>query len=156
MISLKEYIKKALNESKNAKGDIVYKNVDITQIQYTIWQEPDKKVTKLKNNAAYQKIECQWRDKEENIYIDFLLGFKDGSWRLWCGKPGSSTYDDEPYCTLDTEDFNDAIVKSLPKIDEIIGKVKEDPENYIQFYKAPADIDTAGGGEDEGDDGGGL
>ena len=43
-------------------------------IKFTIWKAPDKKVRWLNDNEAYQKIEYKLEDKEEGLYIDFLLG----------------------------------------------------------------------------------
>ena len=45
----------------------------------TIWEEPDKKVKWIKDNNSFTKIEYKLEDREKNLYIDFLLGFKDGS-----------------------------------------------------------------------------
>jgi hypothetical protein len=64
-----------------------------------------------------------------------LLGFKDNSWRMWIGKIGSTSYDDDPYYDLETKKFAHAIVNALDKVEEFIAKVEEEPENYVQFYK---------------------
>lgn len=106
-----------------------------SDIKFTIWEKPDKKVTKLKDNESYQKIEYKIEDFDKDMYIDFLLGFQDNSWRLWIGKIGSCSYDDDPYCSLETDDFTKAIIKVLDIIIEFVGKVKKDPHNYIQYYK---------------------
>ena len=103
------------------------------KVKFTIWKSPDEKVKWLEDNEDYMKIEYKFEDKEKNIYIDFLLGFKDGSWRLWVGKIGSCAYDDDPYCDFKTEKFAEAIVKALDKVEEMLEDILEDPENYIQY-----------------------
>lgn len=103
-------------------------------IKFTIWEEPKKKVNWIKNNNQYQKIEYQYRDKEKHINIDFLLGFKDNSWRLWIGKIGAISYDDDPWCTFDTDNFSEGIVAALDKVEEFIDDVNENPDNWVQFY----------------------
>ena len=113
------------DESLNRRGDIMF----------TIWKEPDKKVNWLDNNQKYQKIEYKYENKDDQCFIDFLLGFKNESWRLWIGKIGSVNYDDDPYCDFETTNFAEAIVAALDKVEEFLDKVKEEPENYVQFYK---------------------
>ena len=73
MKTLKEYLLEEKDDitASTSRGDI----------KFTIWKAPDKKVTWLKDNESYQKIEYKLEDKEESLYIDFLLGFKDGSWK---------------------------------------------------------------------------
>lgn len=127
MKTLKEYL---LEE----KGDITA-STSRGDIKFTIWKAPDKKVRWLNDNESYLKIEYKLEDKEEGLFIDFLLGFKDGSWKLWIGKIGSCSYDDDPYCSFETKKFSEGIVAALDKVEEFIGKVKDDPESYIQFYK---------------------
>ncbi len=129
-------------------------------IQFTIWQRPEKKIKWLSNNDKYQKIEYKYEDVTNMIFIQFLLGYveEDKTWKMWVGKIGAASYDDDPYCKLDTEKFAEAILKACDKIEEFIEKVNTDPLNYIQFYKAnPADQGGGGdeGGDDGGDDGGG-
>jgi len=104
-------------------------------IKFTIWEEPKKKVNWLNNNEKYQKIEYQYRDKEKNIDIDFLLGFQDNSWKLWIGKIGAITYDDDPWCDFKTNKFSEGIVAALDKVEEFIDDVEENPDNWVQFYK---------------------
>ena len=94
MKTLKEYI---LEKSEDNK-----KSTERGNIKFTIWEEPDKKVKWINDNEKYQKIEYKHEDKDKNIFIDFLLGFKDNSWRLWIGKIGATQYDDDPYCDLET------------------------------------------------------
>lgn len=127
MKSLKDY----LLEEK----DDVTASAERGNIKFTIWKAPDKKVKWLNDNESYQKIEYKLEDKENNLYIDFLLGYQKDSWKLWIGKIGSCSYDDDPYCTFETEKFAEAIVKALDKVEEFVEKVKEEPDNYIQFYK---------------------
>lgn len=111
------------------------KTTERGNIKFTIWEAPDKKVKWLDDNKSYQKIEYKYEDNKKNIFIDFLLGFKDGSWKLWIGKIGSVGYDDDPYCSFKTDKFADAIVKALDKVQEFLDEVREDPINYVQFYK---------------------
>jgi len=127
MKTLKEYLLEEKDDitASTQRGDI----------KFTIWKAPDKKVKWLNDNESYQKIEYKLEDKENNLYIDFLLGYQEDSWKLWIGKIGSCSYDDDPYCTFETEKFAEAIVKALDKVEEFVDKVKEDPDNYIQFYK---------------------
>ena len=127
-------------------------------IQFTIWQRPEKKIKWLSNNDKYQKIEYKYEDVTNMIFIQFLLGYveEDKTWKMWVGKIGAASYDDDPYCKLDTEKFAEAILKACDKIEEFIEKVNTDPLNYIQFYKAnPADQGSSEGGDDNGDDAGG-
>lgn len=127
MKSLKEYLLEEKNDitASTTRGDI----------KFTIWKAPDKKVRWLEDNEAYQKIEYKLEDKEEGLYIDFLLGYQEDSWKLWIGKIGSCSYDDDPYCSFDTKKFSEGIVAALDKVEEFVQKVKDDKESYIQFYK---------------------
>lgn len=127
MKSLKDYILEEKNDitATTSRGDI----------KFTIWKAPDKKVKWLDDNESYLKIEYKLEDKKDGLYIDFLLGFQDDSWKLWIGKIGSCSYDDDPYCSFETKKFAEGIVAALDKVEEFVDKVKEDPENYIQFYK---------------------
>lgn len=126
---------------KNLRDYLLEEKGDITastsrgDIKFTIWKAPDKKVRWLNDNESYLKIEYKLEDKEEGLFIDFLLGFKDGSWKLWIGKIGSCSYDDDPYCSFETKKFSEGIIAALDKVEEFVGKVKDDPESYIQFYK---------------------
>lgn len=106
------------------------------KIKFTIWESPDKKVNWLKNNKDYQKIEYKLEDRKKKIYIDFLLGFKDNSWRLWIGKIGATSYEDDPYCDFETTNFAEAIVAALDKVEEFLKEVEDDPQNYVQYYKS--------------------
>ena len=79
-------------------------------IQFTIWQRPEKKIKWLSNNDKYQKIEYKYEDVTNMIFIQFLLGYvvEDKTWKMWVGKIGAASYDDDPYCKLDTEKFAEA------------------------------------------------
>ena len=127
-------------------------------IQFTIWQRPEKKIKWLSNNDKYQKIEYKYEDVTNMIFIQFLLGYveEDKTWKMWVGKIGAASYDDDPYCKLDTEKFAEAILTACDKIEEFIKKVTTDPLNYIQFYKAsPAGQEGGDEGEKGDDDDGG-
>ena len=108
----------------------------IKDIKFTIWKEPKVKVKWLEDDEDYQKIEYKYIDKEKGISIDFLLGNvkEEKTWKLWTGKIGAVTYDDDPYCDLKESKFSYAIVASLEKIKEIINNVENEPDNYVQFY----------------------
>lgn len=127
MKSLKEYLLEEKNDitASTSRGDI----------KFTIWKAPDKKVRWLNDNESYLKIEYKLEDREEGLFIDFLLGYQEDSWKLWIGKIGSCSYDDDPYSSLETKKFAEAITKALDKVEEFVAKVKDEPENYIQFYK---------------------
>ena len=75
--------------------------------------------------------------KENKIEIDFLLGFDKTakSWKLWIGKIGAVSYDDDPYYDLKTTKFAEAVTFALDKIEEFIEEVKGDQQNWIQYYK---------------------
>lgn len=127
MKSLINYILEEQNPDKE-------KTTQRGKIKFTIWEEPDKKIKWLEDNKKYQKIEYKLEDKEKGLSIDFLLGFKDGSWKLWIGKIGSCSYDDDPYCSFETEKFAEGIVAALDKVEEFLKMVEEDPQNYVQYY----------------------
>lgn len=105
-------------------------------IKFTIWESPDVKVKWLEDNDDYQKIEYKYENYDEDIYIDFLLGQQNNIWKLWIGKIGVISYDDDPYCSFETEKFSEAIVLALDKVEEFLQLVKDDPHNYIQYYKS--------------------
>ena len=133
MNSLKQYILKQINEESEKKED-EEKTTQRGEIKFTIWEEPDKKVTWLEDNEKYQKIEYKLEDKDKGLSIDFLLGFQDDSWKLWIGKIGSCSYDDDPYCDFKTDKFAEGIVAALDKVEEFLQKVKDEPDNYVQYY----------------------
>jgi hypothetical protein len=126
---------KTLKQYLLEEKDDITSSIERGNIKFTIWKAPDKKVKWLKDNEDFQKIEYKLEDKDEGLYIDFLLGFQEGSWKLWIGKIGSCSYDDDPYCSFDTDKFDEGIVAALDKVEEFVDKVKEDPDSYIQFYK---------------------
>lgn len=132
MKSLYDYIQESIIKEKEDE-----KTTQRGRIKYTIWINPEKKVNWLKDNEQYQKIEYKHEDKEKNIYIDFLLGYvkEEDTWKLWIGKIGSLSYDDDPYCDLETNKFAEAIVTSLDKTEEFLKEVEDDPLNWVQFYK---------------------
>lgn len=126
-------------------------------IKFIIWQRPEKKLKWLSNNDKYLKIEYKYENQDDMIFIHFLLGYvkEDKTWKMWVGKIGAASYDDDPYCKLDTEKFSEAILNACDKIEEFIEKVKETPINYIQYYKRnPADSSDTGGDEGGGGEGG--
>ena len=95
-----------------------------------------------------------YKNTTKNIFIDYLLGFKDDSWQLWAGKIGRCTYDDDPYCDLKTSDFAHAINNSLDKIEQLLQDVLDDPQNYVQYYREKPSVGTSteeGGDEDNED-----
>jgi hypothetical protein len=134
MKDLKLYIKEA-EESENT--DEQAKLNRRGNIKFTIWEEPDKKVKWLKSNDKYQKIEYKHEDKTKKMFIDFLLGYdkEHDTWKLWVGKIGGVTYDDDPLCDLKTDNFAKAIVSALDEVEEYIDKVEQDPSDWIQYYK---------------------
>lgn len=133
MKDLKIYIKEAEESTADEQAKLNRRG----NIKFTIWEEPDKKVKWLKSNDKYQKIEYKHEDKTKKMFIDFLLGFdkEHNTWKLWVGKIGGVTYDDDPLCDLKTDDFAKAIVSALDKIEEYIDKVEQDPSDWIQYYK---------------------
>ena len=128
MKQLKTYILEADEDDKKP-------SLERGDIKFTIWEEPDKKVNWVKNNNKYQKIEYKYENKEKGIYIDFLLGFQNEEWKLWIGKIGSNSYDNDPWCSFETNSFAEAIVAALDKVEEFLKEVEDEPENWVQFYK---------------------
>lgn len=129
MKTLYQYIKEASEEKADDK------TTERGKIKFTIWETPDKKVNWLDDNQAFTKIEYKLEDKEKGLSIDFLLGYQNDSWKLWIGKIGACSYDDDPYCDFKTDKFSHAIVDALDKVEEFLDMVEEDPQNYVQFYK---------------------
>lgn len=126
MKSLKDYIfEKSEEDKEKSKKD---------DIKFTIWKSPKNKVNWIEDNEPFQKIEYQYEDKKKGISIDFLLGIHNEVWGLWCGKVGATSYDDDPYCSFDTQSFSEAIINALDKIDELIKEVEDNPDNWIQYY----------------------
>lgn len=104
------------------------------EIKFTIWTGPDKKVSWLDSNTGYQKIEYVYRNQKDGMEVDFLLGYQEGTWKLWVGKVGSVSYDDDPYCDLKKHEFKDGILAALDKVQELIAEIKENPSNWVQFF----------------------
>ena len=134
MKPLKDYIIEANDNNSEEQDESVNRRKDI---MFTIWKEPDKKVKWLKDNEKYQKIEYKHEDKSRKMSMSFLLGYdkENDTWKLWVGKIGAITYDDDPLCSLETNKFSQAIIKGLDKIEEYIKKVEDDPSDWIQYYK---------------------
>lgn len=134
MKTLKDYIIEANDNNSKEQDESVNRRKDI---MFTIWKEPDKKVKWLKDNEKYQKIEYKHEDKSRKMSMSFLLGYdkENDTWKLWVGKIGAITYDDDPLCSLETNKFSQAIIKGLDKIEEYIKKVEDDPSDWIQYYK---------------------
>lgn len=134
MKTLKDYIIEANDNNSEEQDESVNRRKDI---MFTIWKEPDKKVKWLKDNEKYQKIEYKYEDKSRKMSMSFLLGYdkENDTWKLWVGKIGAITYDDDPLCSLETNKFSQAIIKGLDKIEEYIKKVEDDPSDWIQYYK---------------------
>ena len=103
-------------------------------IKFTIWKESKVQTDWLENNNEYQKIEYKYEDKDKHISIHFLLGYKNGSWKLWIGKIGAVGYDDDPYFDLKKKDFKEGLLAGVDKVGEFIDDVEENPDNWIQFY----------------------
>lgn len=117
-----------------AKDDVKAKQR--SEIQFKIFTAPDKQVTDLKEGEKYLKIEYVHRDKKAGIEIDFLIGKKkeNGDWQLYIGKPGSASYDDDPYKSLETKELSKAINKAVDEAMDLIEEVKKDKDKWVQFY----------------------
>ena len=127
MISLEQFVMEGEEKDAKIRKEIVF----------TIWEGPNKKVNELKNNTAYQKIDCKYQenpDNDEGIKVEFLLGFKDNVWQLWAGKPGVVSYSDDPYVSLEEPVFYKAVNKAVDECVELINKIKKEPNNWVQFY----------------------
>ena len=99
MKRLKDYIIEANDNNSEEQDESVNRRKDI---MFTIWKEPDKKVKWLKDNEKYQKIEYKHEDKSRKMSMSFLLGYdkEKDTWKLWVGKIGAITYDDDPLCSF--------------------------------------------------------
>lgn len=128
-----------VDDNNDEKKDDEEKTTKRGNIKFTIWKEPKKKVNWLEDNDYnYQKIEYQYRSEDKKVEIDFLLGYVESekTWKLWIGKIGRTTYDDDPWCDLKEKKFAHAIVAALDKVEDFMKDVEKDnPENWIQFYK---------------------
>lgn len=107
-------------------------------LKFIIYKEDGKTVDWLKDDEPFQKIECLYEenpDFQDGVKIDFLLGKDDKDrWALWAGKPGVINYSDEPYKDLKAKSLTDAITNGLEEMQKLIDKVKEEPNNWVQFY----------------------
>ena len=121
-------------DDKGSEPEIDPELKERAEIKFKIWKDGGELSDWITDKDGYQKIEYVYKDKEKGITIDFLLGRKDGSWFIWAGKDGAVNYDDQPYKDLETPYFRDAIMNSLDKIQELIKDVKENPDNWAQYY----------------------
>lgn len=135
MKSLTRYIL----EKEEKKDD---HKVKLSDIKFTIWKGAKNKVKWINDDEDFTKIVYTYEDNDKGVYMQFLLGkFKGDTpaeksiWNLWCGKIGAVAYDDDPWCSLDTEKFADALNYGAKKAQEIIDEVYADPHKWIQFYK---------------------
>lgn len=107
-------------------------------LKFIIYKEDGTTVDWLKDDEPYQKIECLYEENPDfgdGVKIDFLLGKDDNDkWSLWAGKPGVVDYSDEPYKDLKVSSLSDAIAKGLDEMQKFISKVKEEPNNWVQYY----------------------
>lgn len=126
MRSILQYlVEKSDEESLDFKKDIVF----------SIWESPGKKVQHLEGNTKYQKIEYKFINYKKNLYIDFLLGYKNDSWQLWIGRIGGCYYSDSPYKNLKTSNFDEAVIKAVDEINDFIIQACQNPYDFIQYYK---------------------
>lgn len=129
MKDLRQYILEAEDDNK--------KTTERGKIKFVIWETPDKKLSWLNDYQSYQKIEAKYEedaDANKGLKVAFLLGRQDNSWKLWVGKIGVVSYSDDPYCDLKCRKFADAILNALDKADEIIKEIKENPNDWVQYY----------------------
>lgn len=121
-------------DDKGSEPEIDPELKERAEIKFKIWKDGGELADWITDKDGYQKIEYVYKDKEKGITIDFLLGRKDGSWFVWAGKDGAVNYDDQPYKDLKTPYFKDAIMNSLDEIQGLIKDVKENPDNWAQYY----------------------
>ena len=121
-------------DDKGSEPEIDPELKERAEIKFKIWKDGGELTNWITDKDGYQKIEYVYKNKEKGITIDFLLGRKDGSWFVWAGKDGAVNYDDQPYKDLKTPYFRDAIMNSLDTIQELIKDVKENPDNWAQYY----------------------
>lgn len=105
-------------------------------VKFIIWTGENKSTTSIKKGEKYLKIEYIYRNKKKDVIIDFLIGkdLNDHKWSLFAGKPGSTSYDDDPIKDLNAETLADAINNSINEVLKIIDDVEGDPDNWVQFY----------------------
>ena len=121
-------------DDKGSEPEIDPKMKERAEIKFKIWKDGGERADWITDKDGYQKIEYVYKDKKKGITIDFLLGRKDGDWHLWAGKDGGINYDDEPMYDLEAKTFQKAIMNSLDKIQDLIQDVKDNPDNWVQFY----------------------
>lgn len=134
MKSLKDYI---YNYNIKEEKDTTKEDEPIVprkDIMFEIWDRPGHKAKWLKDNFSYNKIEYKYYNKDKGIECDFLLGFQSGTWKLWCGKIGICSYEDNAYCDLKCIKFQDAIMKAIDKIEDILKDIIDDPDNNVMYY----------------------
>lgn len=102
------------------------------EVKFTIWNSDGKKVKWLNDNKSYQKIEYQYTTND--VEIQFMIGYDENSWKLWIGKIGAIIYNDEPYCSFETQNFSTCIINAIDKVVEIIKDIESNKKNWIQFY----------------------
>lgn len=107
-----------------------------SDIKFKIFTAPDKMVDDLKKGEKYLKIEYVYTDKKKGIQIDFLIGRKneEKDWNLYIGKIGSTSYDDDPYKSLETKDLTKAINNAVDEAMNLIKEVEENRDGWLQFY----------------------
>lgn len=107
-----------------------------SDVKFKIFTAPDKQVDDLKEGEKYLKIEYIYKDNKKGIEIDFLIGRKPGkkTWQLYTGKPGSASYDDDPYKSLKETELSKAINNAVKEVVELIKNVEKDKDEYVQFY----------------------
>ena len=54
--------------------------------------------------------------------------------KVYIGKPGSASYDDDPYKSLETKELSKAINKAVDEAMDLIEEVKKDKDKWVQFY----------------------
>lgn len=129
MKKLSNFLLEEQDATKDPKMDI------IPDIKWTIWDSDQNRIYNVNNVCSnYNKIEYLYIDKKKNIKIQFLMGLRDHTWRLWVGKIGGTYYADEPYCDLKTGNFKLAIIKSLDKVATFVLNVKNNPDSYQNYY----------------------
>lgn len=129
-MNINDYVLKNINEEEDKSKEYVEKS----DICFDIWQEVGVRTNWLKDNFSYNKIEYKFIDKKKGIEIDFLLGYRNGTWHLWIGKIGIINYELQPYVDLCTPIFSRAIILSLDKIQDFVKQVYTDKDNWVDYY----------------------
>ena len=110
------------------------------KMKFYIYKDGKKSPAKwLEDKEPYQKIVCKYEEKpdfNDGIKVEFLLGRNDTdeTWKLWAGKPGVVTYADDWFKDLKVEKFQDALIKALDEAEKLVKKIKDEPNNWAQFY----------------------